>query len=54
MISITKIISKIIFVQVAKKTAQKSKTLLTDIERWQKVIAPHAFFFITSDGWYVY
>lgn len=23
--------------QVAKKTAQKSKTLLTDIERWQKV-----------------
>lgn len=24
--------------QVAKKTAQKSKTILTDIERWQKVI----------------
>jgi len=23
--------------QVAKKTAQKSKTILTDIERWQKV-----------------
>lgn len=25
------------FFQVAKKTAQKSKTILTDIERWQKV-----------------
>lgn len=24
-------------IQVAKKTAQKSKTLLTDFERWQKV-----------------
>lgn len=23
--------------QVAKKTAQKSKTILTDFERWQKV-----------------
>lgn len=23
--------------QAAKKTAQKSKTILTDIERWQKV-----------------
>nr|GMC92939.1 uncharacterized Rho GTPase-activating protein At5g61530 [Ipomoea batatas] len=26
-------------VQVAKKTAQKSKTLMTDIERWQKGVA---------------
>lgn len=27
----------IVIGQVAKKTAQKSKTLLSDIERWQKV-----------------
>lgn len=27
----------LILLQVAKKTAQKSKIILTDIERWQKV-----------------
>ncbi|KAM7504610.1 hypothetical protein LguiB_003514 [Lonicera macranthoides] len=32
-------VGKIMVEEVAKKTAQKSKTLLTDIERWQKGVA---------------
>lgn len=35
----------IVIGQVAKKTAQKSKTLLSDIERWQKVHAYHSKLF---------
>ncbi|CAH1430770.1 unnamed protein product [Lactuca virosa] len=33
------VVGKIKVEEVAKKTAQKSKTLLTDIERWQKGVA---------------
>ncbi|GAA0152166.1 hypothetical protein LIER_43165 [Lithospermum erythrorhizon] len=36
-------VGKIKVEEVAKKTAQKSKTILTDIERWQKGVA-------SSDG----
>ncbi|XP_009627998.1 uncharacterized Rho GTPase-activating protein At5g61530 isoform X1 [Nicotiana tomentosiformis] len=42
-------VGKIKVEEVAKKTAQKSKTLLTDIERWQKGVASTDVFGVPID-----